>query len=120
MDNKEEEIRKKGRTAIVDALNDILKYAIEAEEEVINPDKYWKASDALNRLLIKIRRRKDSLTRKIEAVQKELDAFKKEEQEKKEAGNPSENKMDERFDKREERMNPSDFEDLDRQCWNFK
>ena len=115
MDIKEEEIRKKGRTAIVDALNDILTYAIEAEEEVINPDKYWKASDALNRLLIKIRRRKDSLNHKIEAVQKELDAFKKEEAEK-----PSENKMDERFDKLEERMNPSDLEDLDRQCWNFK
>lgn len=120
MDIKEEEIRKKGRTAIVDALNDILTYAIEAEEEVINPDRYWKASDALNRLLIKIRRRKDSLTHKIEAVQKELDAFKKEEQEKKEAEKPSENKMDERFDKLEERMNPSDLEDLDRQCWNFK
>ena len=116
MDIKEEEIRKKGRTAIVDALNDILTYAIEAEEEVINPDKYWKASDALNRLLIKIRRRKDSLNHKIEAVQQELDAFKKEEQEKIEVEKTSENKMDERFDKMEERMSPSCINE----GWSFK
>jgi hypothetical protein len=114
------------RKLLLEEYNLLLSVAGHIEDEVLRADKYWKSSDALNRLLIEIRRSKDRTVQKYAECVKVADALEKAEADSKQnepkaipetpvipEGN---DKMAERFDRREEMKHP---DPLERGLWNF-
>lgn len=100
------EMFKPYRELLLKEFNNVLAAAYNAEEEVLNANQYWKSSDTLNRLLISIRRSKQRLDRKYVEIAEEI---RKAEAKEPKAAEVDTAQMD-RFERREELMNPDPFE----------
>lgn len=101
------------RKTLLDEFNIVVAAATDAEEEVVHDNKYWKASDTLNRLLIKIRRSKDRALKSYNECCKAVENQEKAEQTKEVTEpKPSEGCSDQmdRLERREELLNPDPFE----------
>lgn len=100
------------RKLLLEEYNLLLSVAGHIEDEVLRADKYWKSSDALNRLLIEIRRSKDRTVQKYSECMKVADALEKAEADSKQNEPKTipdthvisevNDKMAERFDRRDE------------------
>lgn len=94
---------KPARKTIWNEYNHLVNVAIKAEDEVLSAK--WKASDTLNRLLIEVRRSKDRVVAAIRECEKEADKL----PEATPQNNPTD-KMQDRFDLREEIENRDPLE----------
>lgn len=94
---------KPARETVWNEYNHIVNAATKAEDEVLSAR--WKASDTLNRLLIEVRRSQDRVIAAIRACEKEADKLP-------EVATPNNltDKMQDRFDKREEIENRDPME----------
>jgi hypothetical protein len=106
------------RKTLLDEFNIVASAATDAEEEVLSANKYWKASDTLNRLLINIRRSKDRVLKAYNECCKAVENQEMAEQTK-EVPKPKPREVCsdqlERLDRREEVLNPDPF---DKGNWN--
>lgn len=107
------EIFKPFRQAVHNSWQTVLEAARNAEDEVVYANKYWKASDTLDRLLILIRRSQRSVERAYADCQKRAEEAEKAEAVK-EQNVPAPEKrtaeIEDRWDKREELENRDPFE----------
>ena len=112
------ELQKQFRVMLFEEFNNILAAAYNAEEEVLNANHYWKASDTLNRLLISIRRSKQRLDRKYVDIQEELkkvDTKQDNTEKPKEQPVHTDSEQLDRLERREEVLHPDPF---DKGNWN--